>query len=274
MINAECFLQLYPGSTRLVEFAAIGPKRTRIKIEADRSTDATNSMPEVTLTEFTYDRLRLQEFFALSPVINIEGLYLPITTQTIVEILAERTGIFFTLDDFIHEELKAYTGNNNYTLVANPKSLRWTGFLQIKLTNTVKEDLATLTTGLSFPSLLSLPSNNKWITRFQTAGYDFTEYRAYLESIGNGVFHPSAKKLAAIMAKVTKQTWVAMPVTVSRNIVHSVIDGELHYKVIYNGPAWDRFTVRTDMRKVMVIELSGEYCVEQDQTGWLLLHYN
>lgn len=276
MINDTYVFQLFPGSTKLVSMTSVNRLTTTFEIEHVQSTDPANSMPPVTRTTFTFDRLDAQLFFKNAPVISIRDIRMPFSTVDILDWISERTGIVFAPDDFLHETFTAFTGNDTVTVTANPQSLRWVGQLRISLINSIKQDLATLNTVLEFPEVHTLGDGNTGGLLQQAEYYipqfDFTPHREYLYEIGRAVFYPSGRKMAALLQAITGKPFQALPTPGAHNIVSKVENGELYYSVVYNGPPLDIYTVRLDFQRVLVLQLNPAYCT--DVVGRLLVHYN
>ncbi|AEH03569.1 virion structural protein [Pseudomonas phage PhiPA3] len=273
MINEACLTQLFPGSTTLEEFESLGGTKTRIKIGVHRSTSPGNMLPEVELTEYTYDRLDLATFFRQSGTQTIAGKRLPYTTVEFAADIAKLNDIVFDVSDLVHFEMDRY--GQEYIIQANPKSLRWVGSLKIRLSNTLKKDLGTFSTQLEFPTANRFPVGNdgtKISGTYYVTGYDFTPHREYLKNIKVGDFFPDTKRFAAILKKVTGQPWTTSESAVSHNVCYDVLNGQQRFKVVYHGIPLPRYTPRKDKRMVLVIELSSTKCL--DVVGQLLIHYD
>lgn len=275
MINDVMLYQLQPGSTSLVSMTKLGPKKTQFVIDAKQSTDPINSMPKVERFEYQFDRLDLGTFFKNNPVLNISDVRVPYSTLDLVDLISEATGIVFATDDFVHKEVVTFSVSNDYILEANPKSLRWVGFLRFRLTNTLKTDL-------SSAPVLSLPDVNGWSEGnpdgelqegyFYTARFDFTQHREYLKGIGKNGFLGEPAKLAAIIQQVTGYVFTYGTTLESQSLTWDVVQGESRHRVRYNGAPIEPYTNRMGFNRVLVLDLSLTY--SKDVVGTLVLHYN
>ncbi|MBW6072768.1 DUF7941 domain-family protein, partial [Pseudomonas aeruginosa] len=186
----------------------------------------------------------------------------PYSSLKVVEKLSELNNIVFDVDDFEHTEYDVF--NQEFILHANRKSLRFVGFLRVRLINTLRKELPTFSK-VEFPDVgkpdnvkandLSLINGTYYIT-----GYDFSEHREYLRHLTKAGTHPDPKKMAAILAEVTNKPWTASKTPASHNIAYTEEIGVLKYRIIYNGIVLPRFSGRTDIQNVLVIELHKTLC--------------
>ncbi|WDS62263.1 virion structural protein [Pseudomonas phage D6] len=274
MINDKYNFQLQPGIVKLKEMKALGPKRTQIEIIPNRSTNPINLMPEITETIFTYDRLDCTEFFRNTVAVNISGMKLPITTFDILNYIGAKNEIVFEVDDFIHQTFDHYSaiGEADFVIKADPRSLRFVGSLKVRLTNTLKFDLTTLSgQSFEFPDVAQQHDKLFINGNFEMNRFDFTEQRELLRSIPVGLYHDPGKVAQAI-SRQTTQVYSVKPTPATRSLVHTLVQGEPHCKVLYNGAPIPRWTSRTDCQRVIVIELNTTYCTSV--SGYLRLHYN
>jgi hypothetical protein len=271
MINANYFFQLYPGIVKLKEFEAMGPKRTRIVIEPNRSSNPGNLLPPIDRTEFFYDRLNCAEFFRQGVAYNVNGISLPITSWDIVQMVGAKNAIVFDVDDFLYEEFDSFTPFQDMIVQANPKSLRFVGFLKFRLFNTIQKDLATLGGTNEFPLINVEQGNGKLIGDYLLNQYDFTQWREMLEPIEVGA-STRVKELAAMMRTVSGRPWNVAAINGPFNLNHAIGVDQFKCRIRYNGAITPEWSPRTEFRKVLVIELDGTLCTTAQ--GLLRLHYN
>lgn len=273
MINDKYNFQLQPGIVKLKEMRKLGPKLTQIEIIPNRSTNPTNLMPAITETVFTYDRLNCTEFFRNTFAVDIRGLPLPITTFDILNKIGKRNDIVFEIDDFVHQTFDHFSavGENDFNIQADERSLRFVGFLKVRLTNTLKLDITTLTTPVNeFPNVVVRPDPTKINADYYTTGYDFSKWRDSLKDLKVGLYH-NPNQLLSPLFQATGIMFECQGVPTANNIVHSLIDGEQHCKVIYNGATIPKWTTRSEFYRVLVLELSE---LSSNMTGFLRLHYD
>ena len=275
MINDVMLYQLQPGSTTLVSMASLGPKKTQFVIETHQSTDPISSMPKVERFEYQFDRLDLSTFFKSNPVLNISSVRVPYSTLDLVDLISEATGIVFATDDFIHRDVVAFNEANDYILEANPKSLRWVGFLRFRLTNTLKIDISSTPT-LNLPGVNGYsdgnPTGELQEGYFYTAGFDFTPHREYLGGIGKNQFFGEPAKLAAIIQSITGYMFTYGTTLEPKSLTWEIMKGEPRHRVRYNGPPIEPYTNRIGFNRVLVLDLSLTY--SRDVVGTLVLDYN
>lgn len=273
MINDKYNFQLQPGIVKLKAMTPLSSKRTQIEIIPNRSTNPINLMPPITQTVFTYDRLNLTEFFRNTIAVNVIGLTLPITTFDILEQLGLQNEIVFEVDDFIHQTFDKYSLpiDNDIILEADSRSLRFVGHLRIRLINTSQLNLSTLPNlNVEFPNITPKPDLTKIRGDYYVSRYDFTLYRDELKSIPVGLYH-KPEQLLGPLYRTTGIQFQASAIAKPLNIVHSLVQGEPHCKVLYNGAAITKWTSRIEFRRVLVIELSD---LATGINGFLRLHYD
>ncbi|MNC11140.1 hypothetical protein D3C75_588300 [compost metagenome] len=273
MINDKYNFQLQAGVVQLKEMKKLGPKLTQVEIIPNRSTNPGNLMPEITETVFTYDRLNCTEFFRNTFAVDIRGLTLPITTFDILKKISARNDIVFEVDDFVHQTFDHFSavGENDFNIQANEKSLRFVGFLKVRLTNTSKLDLATYTTPANeFPNVIEEPDNTKINGDYYVSSYDFSRYRDSLKDLKVGLYH-NPEQLLNPLFQITGIKFQCQSVPAINNIVHSLVNGERHCKVLYNGATIPKWTMRSEFYRVVVLELSD---LSSNITGFLRLHYD
>lgn len=273
MINDKYNFQLQPGIVKLKEMKKLGPKLTQVEIIPNRSTNPGNLMPEITETVFTYDRLNCTEFFRNTFAVDIRGLTLPITTFDILKKISARNDIVFEVDDFVHQTFDHFSavGENDFNIQANERSLRFVGFLKVRLTNTSKLDLATYTAPVNeFPNVIEEPDNTKINGDYYVSSYDFSRYRDSLKDLKVGLYH-NPEQLLNPLFQTTGIKFQCQSVPATNNIVHSLVAGERHCKVLYNGATIPKWTMRSEFYRVVVLELSD---LSSNITGFLRLHYD
>ena len=272
-INEEYGTELQPFSTDLVSIEAIGPTRTKVVITTNQADTVDNTMPPVTRTEYFYDRLDLRSFFRVPGVQSLTGFNLPISTFDLVKRIGELNDIDFSLNDFKHIEYNDY--EKTYILEANPDSYRFVGNIQFKFVNTTKRNLSVLGSKVEFPTANTWPmgvtGSGKMAAQYLTAGFDFTSERDLLINQTVGKTWPDGRKLAAMLRDVTKRGWICSNSPAPWNIANDVYQGEGRVKVFYNGRVLPRYSPRTDMLNVLVLELSN---LSNNMEGYMLLHYN
>lgn len=271
-INDTYQIELEPYTTQLVELESQGGTRTRVVIAPHQVDSETNTAPDVSRTEYFYDRLDLASFFKGPTIKQLSGMTVPTDTFKILDAISELNDIKFTLNDFIHIQYDSY--GQRYTLQANPKSLRFVGSVQFELVNTTKQLLSNLGAKREFPDANSGPlgtSGLKRAAQYMTGGFDFTEEREFLKSLSKTSVWPSGRKMAAILQDVTKQPWVCSTNQVEWNIGFANINGEARLEVMYNGIVLPRFSPRKDIQRVLVLRLSD---LSTNVDGYALLHYN
>lgn len=272
-INDEYQTELEAFSTKLASIEPMGGTLTKIVITPNQVTDdPLNTMPPIVRTTYTYDRIDLASFFLGGTVKALSGMTLPTNTFEVLEVVGEFNDIVFTLNDFMHYEYDEY--DKIYTLTANEKSLRFVGSVRFKLVNTNKRLLDNLGPKIEFPDANDFPlgaSGQKIVGQYQTCGYDFTVERDYLKSVSKVGVWPSGKKLAAIIGNVTGIGWVCTKDKADWNIAYQVTNNLGTVKVIYNGIVLPRYSPRTDILNVLVLQLGT---LSNNVDGYLLLHYN
>jgi len=274
MINDKYNFQLQPGIVKLKEMKVLGPKRTQIEIIPNRSTNPINLMPEITQTVFTYDRLNCTEFFRNTVAVNISGLKLPVTTFDILNYIGEKNDIVFEVDDFIHQTFDHYNGitEGDFVIQADARSLRFVGHLKVRLVNTLKFNLSTLAPrSFEFPDVaqkhdITYINGNVELNRF-----DFTEQRELLRHLKTGLYHDPGK-IARAISQRTGQLYSVTATPSTRSLVHTLVNGEPHCKILYNGAPIGLWTSRKDFNRVIVIELNTAFCT--GVSGYLRMHYN
>jgi hypothetical protein len=274
LINDNYNFELQPGIVRLKEMVPKGAKRTQIEIIPNRSTREDNSLPEITETVFTYDRLDAGEFFRTTPAVNIDGLITPITTIDILNQIGERNDIVFGVDDFIGDTYDHYTAGSEADIVirANPLSLRWVGEMKVRLVNTKRIDFTNkVFEKVSFPDISPNLGDTKIVGDYYVTRYNFTLYRDRFKDVKVGLFNRPDSLLLPLYS-LTGLDWKAVNQMAPFNIVNQIIEGERFCKVLYNGaptPWWSR---RTEFNRVLVIELSPDYSTEM--LGFIRIHYD
>jgi hypothetical protein len=271
-INAEYGTELQSYSTALESLEAVSGTRTKVVIVPNQADTDTNTSKPIERAEYFYDRLDLTTFFSGQTVKSLEGFTLPTDTFSVLEAVGEFNDIEFTLNDFMHYQYNAF--EEVFTLTANPKSLRFVGSLQFKLVNTNKRQLQNLGNKLEFPKANDWPvgtDGTKMAGQYLTSGYDFTSARDVLKNITKDSVYPTGAQLAALLTDVTGDEWNCATVGATRNIAFDAFNGEGRLRMIYNGRCLPRYTPRTDMLKVLVLELSD---LSTDVDGYLLMHYN
>jgi hypothetical protein len=273
MINDKYNFQLEPGIVKLKEMKKLGPKMTLVEIIPNRSNSATNLLPKITQKVFTYDRLNCTEFFRNTFAVDIRGLTLPISTFDILTKLGKRNDIVFEVDDFVHQTFDHFSGitENDFNIQADDRSLRFVGFLKVRLTNTAKIDISTLTNPVNeFPNAVLKPDATKINGDYYMSGYDFSKYRDSLKDVPVGLYH-NPEQLLNPLFQTSGIKFQTQAVASANNIVHSLVDGEKHCKVLYNGATIPKWTPRSDFYRVLVLELSD---LTSNMTGFLRLHYD
>lgn len=102
--------------------------------------------------------------------------------------------------------------------------------------------------------------------------YDFTKYRDDIIPAKANTAFDNNVRLRGMIKNVTGQDWVLDGNPINNNLCHSIYQGELVTRVVYNGVRDPAFTSRVDMSYVMVLELSDTRCT--NVSGFLLFHYN
>lgn len=274
MINDKYNFQLQAGIVKLKTMTALGPKRTQVEIIPNRSTDPANLMPEITQTIFTYDRLNCTEFFRNTVAVNISGLKLPITTFDVLKVIGDKNEIVFDVNDFIHQTFDHYsaTGETDFVMQADKRSLRWVGSLKFRLINTGKVNLSSFANkNREYPRITNkqnplYANGDVLLTRF-----DFTEYRDLLYPIPIGQYH-DLRWLASMLSNVSGYLFTVTATPSPYNLTSQLVNGEPHCKVLYNGAVIPRWSGRSDFSRVMVIELNTTYST--GMSGYIRLHYN
>lgn len=271
-INDLYRTELEPFTTRLGSFESEGGTRTRITIVPKQVDSSTNTAPPIVHTEYTYDRLDLSTFFVGPALKQLSGLTLPTDTFKVLDAISELNDIVFTLNDFTHVQYDTY--NEVLTLEANPKSLRFVGQVQFELVNTTKKLLANLGDKLEFPLANTWPlgTDGELIAgQYMVTGFDFTDEREFIKRLDKTAIWPSGRKLAAILEDVTGRPWVCSTEPSEWNIAYDVYQSEARFNVLYNGIVLPRYTPRTDIQRVLVLQLGD---LSTNVNGYLLIHYN
>lgn len=264
MINNEYYLELQYDAVEIERFQPITHSYTRLVLKNKDGTPLPKS-------EFFYDRLDLNEFFRGGIEIEIDDVSLPYSTLDLIKKISQINDIVFTVDDLECQVYDLYDWT--YSVKANYNSLRFVGSMNIVLRNTLKINLASVTNVHEFPEVVKLPAlAGKGAGAYITPQFDFTYYRDSLIPVTTNSNWPSALELSVILKKVTKLPFTAKPSEYDYNIVSSIVDGEMRYKVLYNGFVIPEWSHRTDITNVLVIGLSDTLC--KNYSGYLLLHYN
>lgn len=252
-----------PGSTELLDLQLINSSDVSITIKRNGSTIET----------YRYKRLDLSEFFRSATVLGIPNIQLPLNTYQVMTEIGRVNNITFDLEDFEIETLTTY--DRTYTIKAKPTSLRFYGEMQVRLLPNLIEDISGYTKVLQ-PDTYALPNVNtnpkKANGIYYVTGYDFTEHRELLKVIQVDKPKPPGKKLAAILEKVTGFKFTLSTDPKEKNLYMDAVLGIPTYRVAYNGVVLPRYTNRTDIENVLVLNLSPTYCT--DIVGHLLIHYN
>lgn len=273
VINAKYFLELQPGSTKLVSMESQGGTRTKVVIDTNYSTSDQNTAPEPVLNTYYYDRLDLASFFRVTGTKTLTGFSLPVTSDAVRKYIAEHNQMKLTVDEFSPQSFTDY--NTVYVLKAGHTSLVFTGELNILFSNTLQKDLATLGTVVELPSTSRYGDGLNGDTiaaKYYVSMYDFTKYREHLVSLTADVPYPDGPKLAAQMQAITKKPWTCVAGAKAHNLCYSLFNGVPKIKVVYNGRVLPRFTTRKDKLNVLVLQLSVDNC--PDVSGQLRLHYD
>lgn len=272
-INEQYGTELQPYTTKLESFVPLGVTSTQVTIIPNQVEDEFNTAPPIERTEYVYDRLDLQTFFRSFGVKDLPGFTLPTNTSDVLAAIGEFNEIVFTLNDFVHVEYNTY--NETFTLTANPKSLRFVGKIDFRLINTTRRALSDVSSQFEFPLANTWPLGNpdgaKISAQYVTAGYDFTSEREYLKVLTRASVWPTGRKLAAIVQDITGTPWVCSKDLVDWNLAFDADKGEGRIRVVYNGRVLPRYSPRTDISNVVVLELG---IVSNNVAGYLLLHYN
>lgn len=252
-----------PSSTELLDLQLINSRDVSITIKRNGSTIET----------YRYKRLDLSEFFRSTTVLGIPNIQLPLNTYQVMTEIGRINGITFDLEDFEIEALTTY--DRTYTIKAKPTSLRFYGEMQVRLLPNLIEDISSYTKVLQSDTY-ALPNANtnpkKAIGVYYVTGYDFTEHRELLKVIQMDKPKPPGKKLATILEKVTGFKFTLSTDPKEKNLYMDTVLGIPTYRVAYNGVVLPRYTNRTDIENVLVLNLSPTYCT--DIVGHLLIHYN
>lgn len=275
MVNDQTYAQLDAKTTVLKAVKPLGGLTLQVTLAAARSTSDANILPQYPDTTFAYDRLDLETHFHQLTPTNINGYRLPLSTVDLMNDIGARNGIVFDVDDFFHQRLEVYNPGTEIWLEANPNSLRWMGALRLRLVNTIQEDLSTAFTVAEFPNANPYPNGIAGAIQgvFYAMPYDFTVYRDELKNLrpeGDPLL--SGKRLAAILQAVSGDPWAFTTTAAPFNLGFNQVDGEVRYRVTYNGPAAARYTHRTDYNRLLILELNP--ALSTGIYGTLLLHYN
>lgn len=272
MINDRAYVNLNPVTAKLVSLEAVAGPETRVTLDANRSTsDANIDAPLPENLVYLFERLDLSTFFGTT-VIDVSGVTLPITSAAIMDQLGERNGIVFDVGDFYQEEYTAFS--TTITLRAHPNSLRWIGQLRINLINTVKQNLATLTTKVEFPNAVYYPDGdaNKIQGSFYANCFTFDAYREQMKWLTLPGDHLQPAQLVDILRQVTGDPWVCQSTPAPYNVASRQLNGLPWYTVAYAGTPVARFTGRKDVSRLNVLKLDATLCT--GVAGVLLLHYS
>lgn len=274
MINDVYNFQLYPGIVKLKAMTPLGRKLTQVEIIPNRSTNPNNLLPVITQTVFKYERLDCTEFFRNTIAVNVSGLKLPISTFDILKQIGDRNEIVFEPDDFIHQTFESYNvaGDADLVIQASELSLRFVGQLKVRLINTSKRDISKLNTKPNeFPLVTVKPDTVKMRGDYLLSRYDFTVHRDSLKDVPVGAYNVPTQFLGPIY-KATGLLFFCTDVVSSNNLTFETVDGEKRCKILYNGAPIPLWSNRTDIDRVLVIELSDTLC--DNVSGFLRLHYN
>lgn len=272
MVNQKYLVNLDSKATELLDFTPGVGTETSITLKIQRSNAQGNLLPNFDQRTFTYSRLDLASYFASNPV-NLTGFKVPVSTYSIIKRITQLTGIQFDHNDFINEVIHDETVLANFELTAHPRSLRWVGEAALPIVAT-KSDLSDVIVNPNSDAL-KLPSGQSTKIQGQhlLMPFDFTLYRNDMLALNvvDAVIPPA--RLVSIINKVTRNinNWVCDGTPSAYNIAESIQDDLAVYKVLYNGPVISKWSPRTEMRNVVVLQLSDTLCT--NIAGNLLLHY-
>lgn len=272
IINQKYFLQLFSTTTQVVQFIPGSGVDTQIRLKANRSTRGQNLLPPFVERTFRYQRLDLTEYFGSQPIV-ISNVRAPVSTDSLVRKLTQQTGITFTVDDFLNEIIMTDAELNDYTLLANPKSLRWVGQVRISGVSdlTALDQVVTQPNAIEQLNYAGVPET-KQSAVFHLSRFDFSEYRRELLVMRAGKQVIPHKRIAAILTAVTKEPWVCQSTLSNYNIATDITQEVPQYTVVYNSVVSETWTARKNKRYVMVLQLSPTLC--DNLSGHLLIHYD
>jgi hypothetical protein len=139
MVNRANDVRFWPGAFDYGQPAQVSGRATSIRLSARPPVSSLDDQKVTGTIDFTYNRLNLATHFA--SVLDGLTVTLPTSTQVILNILTERMGQDFYLEDIVLEEITR--GNAaNYLIKAKTESLRWMGQLEVSLITLI--DLPTL----------------------------------------------------------------------------------------------------------------------------------
>lgn len=274
MINNEYGVELNPSSTSLVSLESLGGTKTKLKLRTNWGNSPDDTQPKPELPEFFYyDRLDLGTMFKGGPIYVMNNVRMPLTTFQVMGMLYRKNDIVFSYTDLMADQFDKF--NTAYKLTAKDESLRFVGSIPFTFENTLRYNITTnvLTTKFPKANTWQLGNNGTKITgNYLFTAYDFTKYRDdIIPAKANAAFDNNVR-LRGMIKHVTGQDWSLDGNLADNNLCHSIYQGELVTRVVYNGVRDPAFTSRTDMSYVMVLELSDTRCV--NVSGFLLFHYN
>jgi len=274
MINNEYGVELNPSSTSLVSLESLGGTKTKLKLRTNWGNSPDDTQPKPELPEFFYyDRLDLGTMFKGGPQYVMNNVRMPLTTFQVMGMLYRKNDIVFSFTDLVADQFDRF--NTPYKLTAKDESLRFVGEIPFSFENTLRYNITTnvLTTKFPKANTWQLGNNGTKITgNYLFTGYDFTKYRDdIIPAKANAAFDNNVR-LRGMIKHVTGQDWTLDGNPADNNLCHSIYQGELVTRVVYNGVRDPAFTSRTDMSYVMVLELSDARCT--NVSGFLLFHYN
>lgn len=271
IINDQMYAQLEEAFAEIIDFTLLGNQRVKVVIKTRRSKSNQNILPPLDTVTATFKRLLLTDVFDQGMVFS--DLKLPFSTLDIIERLSVLKDVQFDLRDIKHETFDEYpTGPIVINTLAS--SLRFEGSLSVTVTNGKKMNLS-LFQGVEVPSVFTYPNadTEKAQGYYYTNPFDFSKQRDALIPLRTGINNTlEGPLLASYMTALTGEEWVCSPEPAPRNIAFEV-DGTVgKYRVRYHGDATERYTARTDLRNVIVLDLSETLCT--DVAGAIRLHYD
>ncbi len=267
MINAKFLLRLDSKTTILKELIPGTGVDTTIKIDAFRN----STLPELTQDTFTYQRLRLEDFFPSA--LQINTIVAPTNSWIVANTIFKGLGIVIDRNDFIYEEIETLADLSHYVLKANPYSLRWVGEVVIN-GGWDLIDLSTHLTYLNLTETLQYPTDveDTIFGIFNTTPFNFTRFNNELRGVKEWSSGTTSLRLAAILTDITQKHWICEGTLNPYNICSELNQGDASHVCVYNGPVNGYRTARRDIRNVLVLQLNEQFC--SNISGQILLHYN
>lgn len=210
---------------------------------------------------FTYSRIDIGKYFEDYGTIRIP----PANQRKISDLLPNLNGRFSLAleeDDIIDSNLGDYTPPFAVRIIPKEHNFAWIGKVEVVIADDAFE-LGNVLVNNKLNGLITSNVDSQFDLSLYSKQYDFTLAKDVLKPIVVG--DTGNEDLADIFNGHVDQIWDVYPTKVKWNWKESV--------VIYNGVVRDIFTPRTDIKNVLVVDISNEWFLGSKK-GYILMHYN